>query len=113
MVESRRCVNPNIVVLWVDEKVFMVHKHIACRNTHLRCADPDLRTIHRSKNPTKAMVLGLMASHGRKFRSSLSPVERPSSQDLLQHSDQAHVEVDLRDIYTMARRLAAERSPDA
>ncbi len=69
--------NPNVVVLWSDEKWFYVETHVNMQNDRfllpVGAADDDLRTIKLEKNPDKVMVFALIASDGQ----SMPPIIFP------------------------------------
>ncbi len=60
--------NFNKIIIWTDEKLFLVQQHLNKRNNRiflpLVAADHTLRIVRKRKNPSKVMVFAAVASDG-------------------------------------------------
>ena len=63
-----KAANPNKVIVWTDEKLFVAESHHNRQNdralVNLRAYDPTVQLLKRRKNPTSIMVFATMASEG-------------------------------------------------
>ncbi len=72
-----RTKNPTKIIIWTDEKLFLVQQHLNKRNNRiflpLIAADHTLRIVRKKKNPAKVMVFAAVASDGK----SMDPIIFP------------------------------------